>query len=153
MQINGPFLDPHSSQVCETILRALPDWFGIEEALIDYAKAAAQLPTLVARVDEIDAGFLTIKQHTPFAAEIYVMGVLPGYHREGIGRALVKRAEAYLRQMGTEYLQVKTLAAVHPDPFYALTRAFYEALGFRPLEVMPMLWGPENPCLMMVKAL
>jgi ribosomal protein S18 acetylase RimI-like enzyme len=153
MHINGPFLDPHSSQVCETILRALPDWFGIEEAVVDYAKAAAQLPTLVAQVDETIAGFLTIQQHNPYAAEIYVMGVLPEYHHQGIGRALVQQAETYLRNIGVEYLQVKTLADTHPDLFYARTRAFYVALGFRPLEVLPMLWNLENPCLIMVKAL
>ena len=81
------------------------------------------------------------------------MGVLPDYHRQGVGRALIQQAEIYLREMGVEYLQVKTLAATHPDPFYARTRAFYEAFGFRPLEVLPVLWNPENPCLIMVKAL
>jgi GNAT superfamily N-acetyltransferase len=153
MKINGPILDPYSSQICEIILRELPDWFGIEEAVVDYIKAAAQLPTLVARVNETDAGFLVIKQHNTYAAEIYVMGVLPEYHHQGVGRALVQRAESYLRLMGVEYLQVKTLAATHPDPFYARTRAFYEALGFRPLEVLPTLWNAENPCVIMVKAL
>ncbi len=153
MQINGPFLDSHSSQVCETILRALPDWFGIEEAIVDYAKAVSQLPTLFANVNKIDAGFLAIKQHNPFAAEIYVLGVLPEFHHKGVGRALVQQAETYLRQVGVEYLQVKTLADTHPDPFYARTRAFYEAVGFRTLEVLPMLWNLENPCVIMVKAI
>ena len=49
-------------------------------------------------------------------------------------------------------MQVKTLGPSKPDRRYAGTRRFYEALGFRPLEETA-LWGPENPCLIMVKRL
>jgi len=47
-------------------------------------------------------------------------------------------------------LQVKTLDKSHPDKNYACTRKFYEAMGFRPLECIPELWGKDNPCLIMV---
>ena len=46
-----------------------------------------------------------------------------------------------------------TLAASDPDPNYAATRAFYAALGFLPLEELPQVWGPENPCLLLVRTL
>ena len=49
--------------------------------------------------------------------------------------------------------QVKTLAASHPSPEYAQTRAFYEALGYVPLEVFPTLWAAHLPVLQLVKAL
>jgi hypothetical protein len=65
----------------------------------------------------------------------------------------VKKAEAWLRQRGVEYLQVKTLGPSHPDEGYARTRAFYFALGFRPLEEFEQLWDADNPCLLMVKSL
>jgi hypothetical protein len=52
-----------------------------------------------------------------------------------------------------KFLTVKPLAASHPDPFYAKTRARYEAIGFVPLKVFPTLWDPGNPCRLMVKAL
>jgi GNAT superfamily N-acetyltransferase len=81
------------------------------------------------------------------------MGVLPEYHRGGIGRRLVAAAEAWLRGQAVEYLQVKTLSPAHPDPGYSRTRAFYQALGFRPLEEFPLLWGAETPCLLMVKGI
>jgi hypothetical protein len=58
-----------------------------------------------------------------------------------------------LRGQGVEYLQVKTLSDAHPDAGYARTRAFYQAMGFRPLQELPELWGEENPCLQMVKGL
>jgi GNAT superfamily N-acetyltransferase len=66
--------------------------------------------------------------------ELYIMGVRPEYHRQGIGRALINRVETILRQQSIEYWQVKTLAYSHPDKFYARTRAFYFSMGFRPLE-------------------
>jgi len=139
------------SPVCELILRALPDWFGVEAALLDYVRAVNDLPTVVARVEGRPAGFFTVKQHFPQAAEAYVLGVLPAYHRMGIGRAMFERAEEYLRALGVVYLQVKTLGPSHPDPGYAATRAFYERMGFCPLEEFRQLWDESNPCLVMVK--
>ena len=38
-------------------------------------------------------------------------------------------------------------------PAYAQTRAFYLAMGFRPLEELRKLWDEANPCLIMVKRL
>lgn len=61
--------------------------------------------------------------------------------------------EADLTADGVELLQVKTLGASHPDAGYKLTRQFYAAMGFQPLEEMIGVWGPQNPCLIMVKRL
>ena len=36
-------------QVCEQILRALPEWFGIEESLIQYVKDADSMPTMLVK--------------------------------------------------------------------------------------------------------
>jgi ribosomal protein S18 acetylase RimI-like enzyme len=153
LSIGGPQIDPNAGLVCESILRSLPAWFGIEAALQHYIQAAARMPTLIAWEGETAAGFLTLLQHNPYSAEIYVIGVRPTYRRCGVGRALVQRCEVALRELGVEYLQVKTLADTHPDSGYAETRAFYAAVGFRPLEVFPALWDENNPCLLMVKAL
>jgi len=83
---------------------------------------------------------------------LYVLGVLPEMHHRGVGRALLARVEAHLREQGVAYLQVKTLSASHPDTDYARTRAFYEAMGFTPLEEFKTLWDEANPCVLMVKA-
>ncbi len=151
MNIEGPLLG--QGAVCEAILRALPEWFGIEEATAQYIRAIDDLPTFVAFVVGRAVGFMTVKQHFPQSAELYVLGVLPEMHHRGVGRALLARVEAYLREQGVEYLHVKTLSASHPDPGYAKTRAFYEAMGFRPLEEFKTLWDEANPCLLMVKKL
>ncbi|WP_419825670.1 hypothetical protein [Sphingomonas sp.] len=70
-----------------------------------------------------------------------------------MGAAPLDEAERRLAAVGIRWLTVKTLAASHPDPHYARTRAFYEAIGFQPLEVFPTLWGDDTPCLLMVKPL
>jgi len=149
--IRGPLSG--QGALAEGILRALPDWFGIESALIDYARAADELPTFVADRGEQTAGFLTLKPTSTHAVEVHVIAVLPGEHRRGVGRALVERAADYARAEGFSLLHVKTLAPSDPDPSYAATRAFYAAVGFLPLEELPQVWGPENPCLLMVMVL
>jgi coenzyme F420-0:L-glutamate ligase / coenzyme F420-1:gamma-L-glutamate ligase len=137
------------SRIAEVVLRDLPDWFGIEESTREYIEDAATLPTFAV---EPDAGFLCVRQHTPQAAEIYVMGVRREQHRRGIGRALVAEAERWCRARGVRYLQVKTLGPSRPDPGgYHETRAFYVAVGFVPLEELDGLWDEENPTLILIK--
>ena len=149
--IRGPLAG--QGALAEGILRALPDWFGIESAIVDYARAADELPTFVAGSEGRPVGFLTLQPTSADAVEVHVMAVLPHAHRRGIGSALVERAAAYARAEGFALLHVKTLAPSDPDPNYAATRAFYAAAGFVPLEELPQVWGPQNPCLLMVKAL
>jgi len=138
--------------VCEPILRELEAWFGIESALQEYLRNIPLLDTFVEYDSQnIPAGFLTLKQHFPESAEIYVMGVRT--RREGLGRRLVRLAEEHLRASNTRLLQVKTLAAEVDYPPYEETRAFYRACGFLPLEIQRSLWDENNPCLIMVKSL
>jgi ribosomal protein S18 acetylase RimI-like enzyme len=150
-EIEGPL--HKQSSVCVPILRALPDWFGIEKAILEYEQAIGQLPTFLAKSGGSVMGFLSLKQHNSFSAEIYVMAVHPEAQHGGMGRALAEAAEAHSRELGVEYMQVKTLGPSRPDEGYTRTRAFYAALGYRPLEEFPQIWGEQNPCLIMVKKL
>ena len=138
--------------VCEKILRSLPEWFGIEESLVQYARDTSIHPTWIAEHDGTAAGFITLRRHYPHAAEVHCMGVLPRWHRRGVGGAMIQFVEERLRGDGCEFLQVKTLGQSRPDDHYELTRRFYESQGFRPLEEFSGLW-PGNPCLLMVKRL
>jgi GNAT superfamily N-acetyltransferase len=142
-----------AASAAERVLRALPQWFGMEDPIAGYIAAARRLPTFVASDGVRDVGFLTLERHTDAAAEIHAMGVLPDAHRRGFGRALVDAAVDRCTDEGVRLLQVKTLGPSHPSPAYARTRAFYEALGFLPLEETTAHWGPENPCLVMVRVL
>jgi len=151
VNIKGPYFE--KAAVCAPILRSLPAWFGIEEAIVHYSTEIDHLSTLLACEAGQVVGFLSLKQHTPYSAEVYVMGILPKTHRKGIGRALINQAQEWLKSRGVEYLQVKTLGPSHSDENYAGTRAFYEAMGFRPLEEFKQIWNEHNPCLIMVKRL
>lgn len=141
------------SALCERVLRALPEWFGIEESLVGYVRQVAGLTTFAACAGEEAAGFLSLLRHTECAQEICVMGVLREYHRTGAGRALVAAAAQRARREGATFLTVKTVAETSPDEGYARTRAFYRAVGFLPVEVFPDLWDEQNPCLLSVMIL
>jgi GNAT superfamily N-acetyltransferase len=141
-----------SGSICRTILGTLPTWFGVQESVEDYVTTADRAPTVIASLDGEDIGFLTLIHHSPYASEVYVMGILPDYHRRGIGRRMLNHIERRLALAGVEFLQVKTLSARHPDEGYEKTRAFYLAYGFRPLEEFPTLWSPESPALQLIKA-
>lgn len=139
------------SRICDAILRTLPQWFGIEEAITRYVRASAGLPMLAVRNGHDAVGFASLKRHAAHAAELYLLGVRPELHRRGIGTALVEAAEERLAADGVEYLQVKTLGPSRPSRGYEQTRRFYEACGFRALEELPGYWDENNPCLIMVK--
>jgi GNAT superfamily N-acetyltransferase len=141
-------LPAERSRLCERVLRDLPEWFGIEDATASYIRDVAELPTFGIG----DDAFLSLKLHTPLAAEVYVMGVRRARHRQGLGSTLLRAAEAYLKARAIEYLQVKTLGPSDPDAGYARTRSFYLARGFAPLEEIHGLWE-HNPCLLLVKRL
>ncbi|MBT4530517.1 MAG: GNAT family N-acetyltransferase [Phycisphaerae bacterium] len=137
----------------EHILRALPEWFGIEKATLQYIKDADKMPTMLVRDGDEVIGFLTIHMHFPETAEIHCMGILPKYHRTGTGRLLLQTLEECLQEKCVKFLQVKTISDGSPDKAYAKTRDFYKGVGFSPLEIFPTLWDNKNPCLLMVKSL
>jgi len=137
----------------DELIAALPDWFGLPESNAEYLRNLSRLPSWVALLDGQLAGAITLEPHFPGSFEVHFMAVRPEHHRRGIGRALLARLEAEARARGGRWLQVKTLGPSHPDPFYARTRAFYEAMGFSPLFESAALWGPENPALVSVKLL
>jgi ribosomal protein S18 acetylase RimI-like enzyme len=142
----------------ERLLRSLPEWFGIEQAIRDYVRDAQTMPTYLAMLADEQPehpqpiAAMLATRHFPESAEIHLMAVAPGHHRRGIGRALLRELERDLVAEGVGMLQVKTLGPSHPDRHYALTRAFYTAMGFLPLQELPNIW-PGNPCLIMVKPL
>jgi ribosomal protein S18 acetylase RimI-like enzyme len=139
------------SSICNDILRALPSWFGVEASIIDYVNQVQVLPFYASFDYGKAIGFVALKPHNPFTSEIYVMGILKEYHRQGIGRGLVDCCERYSCDNNVEYLTVKTLDESRKSNSYEKTRLFYLSMGFKPLEVFPTLWDKDNPCLLMVK--
>jgi GNAT superfamily N-acetyltransferase len=149
-------LPPSQTSTVEAILRSLPDWFGIESAILNYVREAGVYPTYLAGLSGCDdAGFITVRTHRPHApqaGEIHCMAVRQEFHRRGLGRALVGFAESALRSQGVRYLQVKTMGPSRPNHEYAETLKFYKAMGFTPLEELLGFWD-GLPCLILVKQL
>jgi ribosomal protein S18 acetylase RimI-like enzyme len=150
---DADIVERRDSAAVERLLRALPDWFGIEESLANYVADAARKQTYLAvhSASERVLGALLVTRHFPGSAEIHLLAVDPRHHRQGIGTALVRRFEDDMRADGAHILEVKTQGPSLPDENYAATLAFYVALGFEPLEEVHGYWG-EIPCLILVKA-
>jgi GNAT superfamily N-acetyltransferase len=118
-----PF-DASMTAACERILAALPEWFGIPASNEEYIRSLPRLNTFVARLGGVEVGFVGLEQHFPESAENHVLAVHPDHRRQGIGRALLRHAEQWLRSRGVEIFHVKTLGPSDPYPPYAETRAF-----------------------------
>jgi ribosomal protein S18 acetylase RimI-like enzyme len=151
MQILGPNLQ--RAKECEAVLRTLPMWFGIEDALLMFVDDSTKMPTFALEDNQRVIGFLTLKEHFPTAWEIHCIAIAADARGKGLGSRLLAHAEAWLCGRGVEFLQVKTVAATSPSAEYALTRKFYEARGFTSLEIFPLLWHPRNPALQCIKRL
>ena len=138
---------------CEAVLRSLPCWFGIEEALLMYARDTARLPTFALAEQDTAVAFLSLAEHFAESWEVHCMAVHASARNRGHGTRLLLLAEHWLTQRGVKFLQVKTVAQTSSSTAYAETREFYNAKGFTPLEVFPTLWAPQNPALQLVKVL
>lgn len=142
-----------NATITNNILRQLPEWFGIEESIVEYVDGVRNSYFLIASDSDKPVGFLSIKKNNAFTSEVYVIGILKSYHKQGIGKALIKIAAAKLRENAVKFLMVKTLSESHSDKNYQVTRQFYRSIGFYPLQEIKEIWGNENPCLLMVKCL
>lgn len=139
-------------RIAEGILQQLPDWFGLPDSTKRYITESREMPFWAWMEDGQALGFLALKETSPYTAEIYCMGILPEYHRRGIGRRLVTVFQEYAREHGYSFLQVKTVQSGHYEE-YDQTNEFYRSMGFLELECLPELWDPWNPCQIYVKAI
>ena len=140
------------SYICNETLRSLPDWFGIDASIVDYVEKVKEMPFYAAYDGNSAVGFIAIKVHNQYTAEVCVMGILKGYHRQGIGKILIEYCEMYCKNNKMDYLTVKTLDGSAKSDSYDKTRQFYLSVGFKPLEVFPLFWDEDNPCLFLVKS-
>ncbi|RVT46826.1 GNAT family N-acetyltransferase [Rubrivivax albus] len=150
MRTLGPALQ--RQQECEAVLRSLPRWFGIEDALRMYVEDTGTKPTFAFEENGKVIGFISLRQHFPEAWEVHCMAVHAAFRNKGLGSALLELGERWAAEQGARFLQVKTVAETSTSREYAETRKFYLAKGFVPLEVFPELWDPHNPALQLVKA-
>jgi ribosomal protein S18 acetylase RimI-like enzyme len=148
-------IEPEEGKVsiARSILEGLPEWFGILQARERYIERAGQLPmTAVSDGTEI-IGFLSVENKTRVSSEVHVLGVRRDWHRRGVGKFLFRATEIALSRNGIRYLIAKTLSDRQSNAHYGITRQFYESVGFEPIDELPELWGPDAPCLVMLKVL
>ena len=144
--------DPEEkASIAASVLADLPDWFGLPDSTAEYVRVSRELPFWAAVKDGRAVGFIALKETAPQAAEIYVMGVRPEFHRAGVGRRLFRALYRYAQERGYAFLQVKTVQKGR-YPEYDRTNAFYRAVGFTELECFPTLWDEWNPCQVLVMA-
>lgn len=151
MEIKEVTQASQKSALAAEVLADLPEWFGIPESTQAYIAAAAQLQFWAAYEGEEPLGFVSLSYSSPDCAEIDCLAVKRAYHGQGIGARLVKTLEDRASQR-VPFLQVKTVAPGH-FASYDRTNAFYQALGFKKLEVFPELWHPDHPCLIWIKGI
>lgn len=132
------------------VLHGLPEWFGIESATQTYIEQSLPLPVLGCVWKEHLLGFVSIKETSSETMEVYVMGVLPCFHRQKIGSELMRKTKQYALEHGATFLQVKTLSPIVQNAGYLKTYAFYRQEGFCDVEVLD-LWDEGNPCLLMIQ--
>ena len=137
--------------VARQILEALPEWFGIAEAREKYISDSEEQIFFAAKHKEKYVGFLCLNKTGKSTVELTVMGVLKEYHRQGYGKQLFEAARGYAKELGYEFIQVKTVAMGHYDN-YDKTNHFYQSVGFKEFEIIPTLWDEKNPCQIYIMA-
>lgn len=145
--------DPNRrEQIAAQAMAALPDWFGLPDSTAAYIHESRAQPFWADVEDGALRGFIAMKATSAYTAEVAVMGVLPEYHRQGVGRALLAALCQYAQKQGFLFLQVKTVQeGCYPE--YDRTIAFYRSMGFRELECFPTLWDKHNPCQIFIMTL
>ena len=139
-------------RIARRVLESLPEWFGIAESREEYIRESVDQPFFACYADGQAAGFLCLKETGKATAELAVMGIMPAFHRRGLGRALFDWAKAYAQARGYSFLQVKTVQMGRYE-IYDRTNKFYLSLGFQEFEVFPTLWDAHNPCQVYVMAI
>lgn len=139
-------------RIARLVLENLTEWFGMDESREEYIdRSSGEL--FLAAVDEGEAvGFLCLRPTSDATVEIDSMGILKSCHRKGFGKKLVLAAIESARAAGYSFMQVKTVKSGCYRQ-YDCTNLFYQAVGFRKLEVLDNLWDEWNPCQVYVMAL
>ncbi len=136
-------------QVCREVLSAFPEKLEREKSIEEFAQKCRTMPVWADVDGDVVRGVAVLRETSPCAAEIFVICVRKEFQRHKIGKALFTALLNYARRQGYEYLQVKTIKnGVCQE--YDSANVFYQSLGFRELEVLP-IWGEENPCQILIR--
>jgi ribosomal protein S18 acetylase RimI-like enzyme len=105
-------------------------WGEEEQLTFDRKFTVAELPAIVAKVQDAVIGFISFSL-TSDVLLVVALGVLPRYQCCGIGSRLIKKVEDEARKLG----KIKMLVSTSNDDMPAL--GFYQSLGFQIYQVKP----------------
>ncbi|MGI6707128.1 MAG: GNAT family N-acetyltransferase [Clostridia bacterium] len=71
------------------IMHSLPKWFSPPEDIMKKSVAHRDIPFFAAFDGKKAIGFVALKVHNQYTVEMYNLGVLGAYHRQGIGHAML----------------------------------------------------------------
>ena len=135
--------------VVAEVLKDLLEWFGIPESTQANIEGAKDLKVWAAFQESDLLGFVSLSYSSEDCAEIDCLGVKKAHQGRGIGSRLLVTLESEVSK-NVDFLQVKTVAE-GSNKDYDRTNVFYRSLGFKKLEIFPQLWGPQNPCQILIK--
>ena len=125
-------------RICRDVLESLPDWFGIPEAIDQFCREVRALRMWVAKSGAEIAGFATVQQHFPVAAELHLIAIRAEHHREGLGEHFAARDRSASEAQGDPHPHGEDALAQCRRPAYAQTHRFYATQGCR--------WKCSRPC-------
>lgn len=88
------------------IMNSLPKWFSPPEDILKKSVAHRDMPFFAAFDETKVVGFVALKVHNKYTVDMYNLGVLEEYHRQGIGHALLMAVESYSKENGYKFITV-----------------------------------------------
>lgn len=119
--------------LCRKITADLPEYFGLPEVNEHYALGVRTRTNVAIRLENVHIGLLSLEFPYASNANIYWMGIMRKYHRQGLGVLLVKESCDLARRLEAKTMTVETLAPNEADENYLKTYRFYETQKFMPL--------------------
>ncbi len=122
-----------AEQLCRTITKDLPEYFGLPECNETYAKGVREHVNFAIKHEGNFVGLLSLAFPYPQTGQIYWMGILKQHQGKGLGQALIQTAAHFSKLKRAKLLTVETLSKQVSDDNYLKTYRFYESQGFQPL--------------------
>ena len=127
LQIRDGIEADHQSVL--SIAKALPQWFS-DKGVKEIAQDLSYEHLLIAEESSEIVGFLSYYTYNGVGHLAWI-GVLPEFHRCGMGTRLVEEFERRMSADRIQVLELKTLSDSEEHEPYERTRRFYEKMGFR----------------------
>ena len=145
---------PDDLEVCQTIVRGLPDFFTDDVPDKIANDLDAHHGWVIAKDDGV-VGFAVVEYRSSRAAEILWMAVRHDQRNQGGGATLLEHVLGALVADNIALIEAKTLDAAAGYEPYIATRTFWEHHGFVHIDTIDPLpgWQPGNPAAIYVCAL